>query len=192
MQCEFSVYRTKVCSFRMGLIPLIDIVFETNRLVVRRWRSSDLPSLKAVYGDKEAMKWVGDGQPITDDLCAEWLIVTNRNYKKYGYGMFAVELKSESRVIGFCGIVHPGGQEEAECKYAYLRHFWGQGIATEALGGLIGYGVKSHGIGRMIATTSPQNIASHRVLLKAGMVRGTLRKNEDGSFTQIFEYTASI
>lgn len=176
----------------MGLIPLIDIVFETNRLVVRRWRSSDLPSLKAVYGDKEAMKWVGDGQPITDDLCAEWLIVTNRNYTKYGYGMFAVELKSESRVIGFCGIVHPGGQEEAECKYAYLRQFWSQGIATEALAGLIGYGVKLHGIGRMIATTSPQNIASHRVLLKAGMVRGTLRKNEDGSFTQIFEYTASI
>ncbi len=137
---------------------MIDFIFETNRLIVRRWRSSDLPSLKAVYGDKEAMKWVGDGQPITDDLCAEWLIVTNRNYKNYGY----------------------------------LREFWGQGIATEALGGLIGYGVKSHGIGRMIATTSPQNIASHRVLLKAGMVRGTLRKNEDGSFTQIFEYTASI
>ena len=166
------------------------MVFETDRLVVRLWRNSDLPSLMAVYGDRDVMKWVGDGQPLTQELCAEWLTVTNRNYQKYGYGMFAVELKSESRVVGFCGIVHPGGQEAAECKYAYLRQFWGQGIASEALVGLIGYGVKTHGIRRMIATTAPQNIASHRVLLKAGMARGELRKNEDGSFTQVFEYIA--
>lgn len=169
---------------------MIDTVFETDRLVVRRWRNSDLTSLMAVYGDREAMKWVGDGQALTQALCAEWLIVTNRNYQKYGYGMFAVELKSESRVVGFCGIVHPGGQEAAECKYAYLRQFWGQGIASEALAGLIDYGVNTHGIRRMIATTAPQNIASHRVLLKSGMARGELRNNEDGSFTQVFEYTA--
>jgi RimJ/RimL family protein N-acetyltransferase len=144
----------------------------------------------AVYGDADAMKWVGDGNPLTETACQEWLNVTNRNYAKYGYGMFAVALKSESTVIGFCGIVHPGGQKEAETKYAYLRGFWGQGIASEALAGLIAHGIKTHSIRRMIATTSPENIASHRVLLKAGMVRGDLCTNEDGSLTQIFEYTA--
>jgi RimJ/RimL family protein N-acetyltransferase len=104
--------------------------------------------------------------------------------------MFAVELKRESGVIGFCGIVHPGGQEVAECKYAYLRRFWGQGIASEALVGLIGYGVTAHNVPFMIATTAPENIASHRVLVNAGMVKGEFRHNEDGSFTQVFEYTA--
>jgi hypothetical protein len=34
----------------MELIPLIDIVFETDRLAVRRWRNSNLTRLKAVYG----------------------------------------------------------------------------------------------------------------------------------------------
>lgn len=169
---------------------LIDIVFETERLVVRRWRDSDLPSLMAVYCDEDAMKWVGEGRPITEEKCAEWLIVTNQNYAKRGYGMFAVELKSAPGVIGFCGIVHPGGQEEAESKYAYQRRFWGQGIASEALVGLIDYGVKAHGIRRMIATTAPENTASHRVLVKAGMCRGELRSNDDGSSTQVFEYTA--
>ena len=104
---------------------MIDLVFETKRLLVRRWRDSDLPYLMAVYGDEDAMKWVGDGKPLNETACAEWLNVTNRNYTIYGYGMFAVELKYESGVIGFCGIVHPGGQEEAECKYAYLRRFRG-------------------------------------------------------------------
>lgn len=169
---------------------MIDIVFQTERLVIRRWRESDLPRLMAVYGDEDAMKWVGDGKPLTEKECQSWFDVTNQNYAKYGYGMFAVTLKSKLCVVGFCGIVHPGGQKEAETKYAYLRRYWGQGIASEVLAGLIAYGVKTHSIGRMIATTAPENIASHRVLLKAGMVRGDLRANEDGSFTQVFEYTA--
>lgn len=169
---------------------MIDAVFETERLVVRRWRDSDLPDLMAVYGDAEAMKWVGDGQPITEEQCREWIVVTRRNYEKRGYGMFAVEFKSGPGVIGFCGIVHPGGQEEAEVKYAYLRSVWGQGIATEVLGGLINYGVSAHGLSRMIATTAPENTASHAVLGKAGMRRGRLRADEDGGFTQLFEYEA--
>ncbi len=100
---------------------------------MRRWRDMDPPELMAVYGDAEAMKWVGDGQPIAEDEGSNWLAITRRNYEKRGYGMFAVELKSKPGVIGFCGIVHPGEQQEAEVKYAYLRQFWGQGIATEAL-----------------------------------------------------------
>ncbi len=144
----------------------------------------------AVYGDADAMRWVGDGRSISAEECNEWLVVTRRNYEKRGYGMFAVEFRSEPGVIGFCGIVHPGGQEEAEVKYAYLRRFWGQGIATEVLRGLISYGTSAHGLSRIIATTAPENAASHAVLAKAGMRRGVLRENEDGSFTQIFEYLA--
>jgi hypothetical protein len=46
-----------------------DLIFETERLQVRRWRASDLPDLWAVHGDADAMRWVGDGQPITEDAC---------------------------------------------------------------------------------------------------------------------------
>ena len=45
---------------------MIDLVFETKRLLVRRWRDSDLPYLMAVYGDEDAMKWVGDGKPLNE------------------------------------------------------------------------------------------------------------------------------
>ncbi len=169
---------------------MIEAVFETERLIVRQWRDSDLPDLMAVYGDADAVQWVGDGQPITEKECNDWLGVTRRNYKKRGYGMFAVELKAEPGVIGFCGIVHPGGQQEAEVKYAYLRRFWGQGLATEALLGLIRYGFREHGLTHMIATTAPENFASHAVLSKAGMIRGALRADEDGGFTQLFVYEA--
>ena len=166
-------------------------VFTTQRLIVRRWRDSDLPALLAVYGDGEAMRWVGSGRPISHEECVKWLAVTSANYEKRGYGMFAVEQKEAPGVMGFCGIVHPGAQPEPELKYAYLRSHWGCGFATEAAVGLLVYGAKVHGLQHIIATTAPANLASHQVLLKAGMQRGELRRNDDGSQTQVFHWRSS-
>jgi RimJ/RimL family protein N-acetyltransferase len=165
-----------------------DVVFKTDRLVVRRWRESDLPALLAVYGDAEAMRWVGDGKALTEAECIGWLDVTRKNYEHRGYGMFAVEQKSTPGVIGFCGIVHPGNQPEPEIKYAYLRSSWGRGFATETAAGLLQYGADVHGLCHVIATTAPANVASHRVLLKVGMDRGALRNDPDGSQTQLFQW----
>lgn len=170
--------------------PGLAVEFQTERLLVRRWHDSDLPALHAVYGDAEAMRWVGDGRAITHEECVQWLAVTRSNYDKRGYGMFAVEARSSPGAIGFCGIVHPGGQTEPEVKYALHRSFWGQGLATEAASGLIAYGARVHKLAFMIATAAPQNLASHRVLLKAGMQHAELRANDDGTHTQVFHWRA--
>lgn len=162
--------------------------FQTARLLVRRWRDSDLPALLAVYGDADAMRWVGDGRAITHEECVQWLGVTRRNYEKRGYGMFAIEERSAPGVVGFCGIVHPGDQPEPEIKYALRRSHWGRGLATEAVSALIAYGARTHGLAFIIATTAPDNVASHRVLLKAGMQRAELRANDDGTHTQLFHW----
>lgn len=160
--------------------------FTTERLIARRWTGTEVEDLLAVYGDADAMRWVGDGKPITRELCVKWLEVTRNNYEKRGYGMLALEEKGSGRVVGFCGLVHPGGQEEAEVKYAFLRSHWGQGLATEAVLGLISHGRQVHGLARVMATAAPANLASHRVLLKAGFVHGPLRGHDDGSQTQVF------
>jgi ribosomal-protein-alanine N-acetyltransferase len=169
---------------------LKDLVFETERLLVRHWRDADLPGIEAVYGNAEAMRWVGDGQPISKAQCIQWLEVTRANYQQRGYGMFAVELRVAPGLIGCCGIVHPGGQEEPEIKYAYLPAYWGMGIATEAARGMLEYAVSQHKLDYLIATTAPENTASHRVLLKAGMHYGELKTDADGLQTQVFEYLA--
>ena len=100
--------------------------------------------------------------------------------------MFALEEQGSGTAIGFCGIVHPGGQIEPEVKYAFLRSHWGRGLATEAVVGLLEYGGRSHALTHIIATTDPANTASHRVLRKAGFERSELRDNDDGSQTQLF------
>ena len=142
----------------------------------------------SVYSDAEAMRWVGDGRPLARDECDRWINVTLNNYRVRGYGMFALQQRDSDEVIGFCGLVHPRGQEEVEIKYALRRDFWGQGLATEAVRAMLDYGATELGIDYVIATIAPENRASHRVLLKAGMQHGDLRENEDGSVTELFEW----
>ena len=143
-----------------------------------------------VYGDAEAMRWVGDGNPISQAECEAWLTVTENNYRKRGYGMFAIEDRASGQVIGFCGLVHPGDQQDAEVKYAFLRAYWGRGLATETVRALLLYGATHHALTRVIATVAPENKASQRVLLKAGMVKTELRHNEDDPYTHVFEWLA--
>ena len=83
---------------------------ETARLKIRRIVPSDVDAMFAVYGDAESMRYVGDGQPLTFERCEQWVRVTEKNYAARGYGMFALEERATGEVVGFAGLVHPGGQ----------------------------------------------------------------------------------
>lgn len=166
-------------------------VFETQNLVALRWSGNEVEDLLAVYGDADAMRWVGDGAAITREQCEAWLEVTRSNYAKRGYGMFALKERASGQTVGFCGLVHPGQQAEPEVKYAFLRSCWGRGLATEAVLGLLDWGRTVHGLRYIIATTDPANLASHKVLLKSGFQYGALLGNEDGSKTQMFVWSAA-
>lgn len=172
--------------------PDLTPLFETTRLRCRRWISADRERLFAVYADAEAMRWVGDGKPITPAECDAWLAVTAANYARRGYGMFALEDRATGEVIGFCGLVHPGDQPEPEIKYALLRSHWGRGLASEAVPALLRHGSTAYGLRRIIATVAPANLASQRVLRKAGLAFARTRRNEDGSSTQVFEWRAEV
>ncbi|MEZ5064623.1 MAG: GNAT family N-acetyltransferase [bacterium] len=167
-----------------------DLVFETPSLRCRRWIASDLDAIHAVYSDREAMRWVDDGEPITRAACEEWLRVTERNYATRGYGMFALVDREKGEVVGFCGLVHPEDQPEAEIKYAFRREVWGRGLASEAVPAMLTYGA-TLGMGRIIATVAPENVASRRVLEKAGLSEIDRREDAEGT-TLVYEWKAPV
>lgn len=167
------------------------MLFATPRLHVRKVKPDDYDEMLRVYSDKEGARWVGDGTPISPEDCARWIDVTLANYERRGYGMSAVVFQSTGEIVGFAGLVHPGGQEVAELKYAYAPEHWGKGYATEVAVGMLEYGQRAFGLKRVIATTAPENAASHRVLFKAGMVDLGIENDEDGDPVQTFEWTSS-
>jgi ribosomal-protein-alanine N-acetyltransferase len=165
-------------------------LFSTTRLLCRRWVLEDFDALYQVYSDPEVMRWVGNGEPLTQSACHQWFKVTEANYAKRGYGMFALEDTESGLVVGFCGLVHPGGQPEPEVKYAFLRSCWRKGYASESVPALLAYGAANHGLLHIIGTVAPDNLASQRVLVRSGMRLTCQRQNEDGSLTDVYHWRA--
>jgi ribosomal-protein-alanine N-acetyltransferase len=58
---------------------------------------------------------------------------------------------------------------EVEVGYRLLHEAWGQGFATEVARELVRYGFEEVGLDRIIGLTHPDNVASQRVLMKAGL-----------------------
>jgi ribosomal-protein-alanine N-acetyltransferase len=164
------------------------LVLETARLRVRRIDIEDLEVMLGLYSDPEVVRWVGNGEPFDRSLCEKWIGITRADYAKLGYGMFALVERQSGDVIGFAGLVHLYSQADVELKYALRRDRWGQGFATEAASALLMYGANQFGLSYVIATTAPENEASHRVLLRAGMQRGDLLHEKDGTVTQLFSW----
>jgi len=165
-------------------------MFKTDRLFVRHLGAEDVNAMHSVYGDREVVRYAGDGEPLDRDGCAGWVVVSEKNYATRGYGMSALVLKATGEIVGFCGLVHPGGQVEVEIKYALGGEHWGRGYATEAVRGMLTYGLEEFDIQHVIATVDPENKASLHVLGKAGLSVNKIERNEDGSDTVVLSWHA--
>jgi [ribosomal protein S5]-alanine N-acetyltransferase len=79
----------------------------------------------------------------------------------------------------------------AEIGYWLAEPFWGRGITTEALVAVTEYAIATHGLTRIFAVPFAWNLASCRVLEKAGYaLEGRLRCSaiKDGRLTDQLQY----
>lgn len=153
---------------------------ETERLVVRHLRPDDLDEFWEVCGDSEIMRFVGDGRPLSREQTRRWIEKSLENYGKHGFGCLAVVDKVDDRLVGYCGLVNPTGEGEAEIIYGFRKRCWGKGLASEAAGAVLEFGFRRCGLRRVIATIAPENHASVRIAEKLGMKYREQRLDEHG------------
>jgi len=82
--------------------------------------------------------------------------------------IFAIDVGGEA--VGGIGL-HPQSdvqRKNAELGYWLAEPYWGKGIVTEAVKQMIEYGFKTFDINRIFARPFGNNLASQRVLEKAG------------------------
>jgi len=91
-------------------------------------------------------------------------------YDRHGFGLWAVVLKEDDRLIGRCGLLYQQVQGTWEIEVSYLidKPYWGKGSATEAARETVELGFGRHKFARVIALINPENIASVRVAEKSG------------------------
>ena len=94
-------------------------------------------------------------------------------------GLWATIHKETGQFIGRCGLLpwEIDGKLEIEIAYLLDKHFWHQGLATEAAKGIMEYGFQELHLSRLICLIDPGNIPSQRVAERIGM---TLERKVDG------------
>ncbi|MFF2031056.1 GNAT family N-acetyltransferase [Arthrobacter sp. NPDC058192] len=170
-------------------VPRIEVVFETDRLLLRPLRVSDAAVQRELWTERDPRvpphrRISPDGHPTIEDLADR----IRRDDRHPFPGLLAAEQKSSGQVIGYCGLI-PSGQgraAEPELAFEFLRKVWCQGFATEASWAVL-QRARASGYPRLWATVRDWNTASRRVLAKLGFVEtGQIEPDEvhgDSLFT---------
>lgn len=145
-------------------------VLETQRLFLRHFMPEDAPFILELLNDPGFIENIADrGVRTIPDAEGYILNGPAASYAKNGFGLYAVVLKATAQPIGMCGLIKRDTWDEVDVGYALLARFAGQGYATEAARGALGYGLGPLGLKRIVAVISPDNLASAHVLEKIGM-----------------------
>jgi RimJ/RimL family protein N-acetyltransferase len=157
----------------VGRIQMMQIFLETRRLVLRRFTLADLDNLVSLNADPDVMRFITGGIPISrDEIENELLPRFLGCYERFdGYGFWAAMEKRTGEFLGcfYLAQEEGGTPGEAELGFRLRKSAWGKGYATEGSRALICKGFTEFGLQRVVADTMATNIASRRVLEKAGL-----------------------
>jgi len=145
------------------------------KVVLREWKKSDSTALAKIANNKKIWDNVRDRlpYPYTEQDAKEWLALVK---KQKIVTTFCVEADGElAGSIGFT-LKEDVYRKSAEIGYFIGENFWGQGIATEAIGQLVGYIEKNFDLVRIYAEVFEHNKASMKVLEKNGFYLESIRK----------------
>ncbi len=151
----------------------MSVVLETSRLTLRTAEPGDLDAMQALYGDAETMRYIGAGDGVrTREQTARGIRRMMEHQESHGYSIWVVADRGAGEVIGNCGLVLVEWEgPDVELAYMIRRDRWGEGIATEAAAACLEHGLGPLGLEQVIGLAYPENVASHRVMEKAGMRR---------------------
>ena len=158
------------------------IFLETERLVLRQFTEDDADNLFELNSDPEVIRFTSDAEQPTDYTVIKTQILPRylAYYEQYdGYGFWAVIEKSSREFIGwffFRPAIHASyfnpalaNPSDIELGYRLRKASWGKGYATEGSKELISKGFSELGTQRVVSPALAANVASIRVLEKAGL-----------------------
>jgi ribosomal-protein-alanine N-acetyltransferase len=169
-------------------------MLETDRLRLRDFGPLDWQAINMVLSDPEVTRYMHFAAWNEEKRRAwfEWCIANSQEPNPDVYN-WAISLKDTDNVIGWLGIgsaSHPTMERERDFGYVLNRAFWGRGFMTEALRAVLAYEFEMLGALRIFATCETANIASARVMEKAGMRHeGTFRDTDfEGNWADRHRY----
>jgi RimJ/RimL family protein N-acetyltransferase len=154
-------------------------VYETERLRLRRPHQGDIPRMVELAGDyKIAATTLLLPHPYQTEHAEQFVEMIDNGWAQKNDFTFVLALKGNDALIGVMGLGPLTPWNRSEIGYWIGVPYWGQGYATEAACRVIQFGFETVGLNRIYAAHFAPNVASGRVMQKAGMTyEGTLRQN---------------
>jgi RimJ/RimL family protein N-acetyltransferase len=140
----------------------------TERLAGERLRVEDLEALESLHRDPVVMATLGG--VWADEQTAVFLHASLDHWERYGFGFWMFQTRSDGLFVGRAGLRHLQieGRDEVELAYALRPEAWGKGLATEMARRVLKAGFEELGLDNVVSFTLPTNVASRRVMEKAG------------------------
>lgn len=151
----------------------MQVLLETERMVLRRFTKDDVVHLVDLDSDPEVMRFLTGGRPTPREVIEQDILPSFiRSYEPVtGLGVFAAIEKESGEFLGWFSfrLKDANNRNEVSLGYRLRQAFWGKGYATEGVCALIRKGFTELDLQRVDATTYQENPASIRVMEKAGL-----------------------
>ncbi len=167
-------------------------VLETDRLSIRRLTVDDSAFILRLVNEPSFIQHIGDRNVRSLADAKQYILAgPMASYDLHGYGGFLVELKETHLPIGICGLIKRDTLDDVELRFAFVPESWSKGYALESASAMLTYAHDRHGLKRLVAVTSQENVASINLLVRLGfyfdrMVRLPDEKEELRLFARNF------
>jgi RimJ/RimL family protein N-acetyltransferase len=149
----------------------LSVILETRRILLRQLRQSDLDAYARICSDREVMRYIGAGNPLSREDAWRSMAQILGHWQLRGYGQWAAEDKESGELIGRIGLNNPEGWPALEVGWLIERTRWGEDLAPEGARAAIQFAFEQLGASHISSVIHPSNHASIRVAEKLGMTR---------------------
>jgi RimJ/RimL family protein N-acetyltransferase len=146
-------------------------ILRTRRLILRRWKESDLLPFIRINADPRVMEFMLG--TMTEEETRQSVEHMKKHFDARGFGRWAVEIADSEKFIGFVGISIPSYPLAfspcVEVAWRICAEEWGKGYAPEAGNEAMRDGFERVGLQEIVSFTTLTNLKSRRVMEKLGM-----------------------
>ena len=164
-------------------------IIETERLILREYIPEDFNLLYEILSDAENMSHYP--KPYDKDGISRWLTWSFDNYSKYGFGLWAIELKEAGQFIGDCGLTMQNidGELLPEIGYHIKKTHWRKGYAKEAAAAVRDWCFSNTEFNAVYSYMTYTNIPSFSTAASIGMKRIKEYSDEQGVLHYVYSLT---
>jgi len=143
----------------------------TDRLGLRRFRTTDLDWLSSLYADPDVTRFLGGTKTEVQVRSMFTTRILDYYYVYPGLGIWMTIERATGAPVGFHLINNIQGESIIQIGFGLAKPAWGRGFATEMASALLRYAFVDLELEYIAGMASLANVASQHVLQKIGLHR---------------------